>query len=65
MRFIATKVNVAPTKATSVPRLELVKAVLGLSLARTELLEIPFENYTQRVLGPCELLFSTTSGGTR
>ena len=34
------------TKATSVPRLELVTAVLGLRLARTELLEIPFENYT-------------------
>ena len=46
VRFIATKVNVAPTKATSVPRLELVTAVLGLRLARTELLEIPFENYT-------------------
>ena len=46
MRFIAAKVKVAPTKATSVPRLELVTAVLGLRLARTELLEIPFENYT-------------------
>ena len=45
VQFIAAKVNVAPTKATSVPRLELVTAVLGLRLARTELLEIPFENY--------------------
>ena len=44
VRFIAAKVNVAPTKATSVPRLELVTAMLGLKLARTELLEIPFEN---------------------
>ena len=46
VRFIAAKVKVAPTKATSVPRLELVTAVLGLRLARTELLEIPFENNT-------------------
>ena len=46
VRLIAAKVKVAPTKATSVPRLELVTAVLGLRLARTELLEIPFENYT-------------------
>ena len=46
VRFIAAKVKVAPTKVTSVPRLELVLAVLGLRLARTELLEIPFENYT-------------------
>ena len=46
VRSIATKVNVAPTKATSVPRLELVTAMLGLKLARTELLEIPFKNYT-------------------
>ena len=46
MRFIAAKVKVAPTKATSVRRLELVTGVLGLRLARTELLEIPFENYT-------------------
>ena len=45
VHFIAAKVNVAPTKATSVPRLELVTAVLGLRLARRELLEIPFENY--------------------
>ena len=41
VRFIAAKVKVAPTKAT-VPSLELVTAVLGLRLARTELLEIPF-----------------------
>ena len=46
MQFIAAKVKVAPTKATSVPRLELVTAVLVLRLERTELLEIPFENYT-------------------
>ena len=46
VRFIAAKVKVAPTKKTSVPRLELVTAVLGLRLARTELLEIPFENYS-------------------
>ena len=46
VRFIAAKVKVAPTKATSVPRLELVTGVLGLSLARTEQLEISFENYT-------------------
>ena len=46
LRFIAAKVKVARTKATSFPRLELVTAVLGLRLARTELLEIPFENYT-------------------
>ena len=46
VRFIAAEVKVTPTKATSVPRLELVTAVLGLRFARTELLEIPFENYT-------------------
>ena len=46
LRFIAAKLKAARTKATSVPRLELVTAVLGLRLARTELLEIPFENYT-------------------
>ena len=46
VRFIAAEVKVAPTKATSVPRLELVTAVLVLRLERTELLEIPFENYT-------------------
>ena len=33
-------------EVTSVPRLELVTAVLSLRLARAELLEIPFENYT-------------------
>ena len=46
VRFIAAEVKVTPTKATSVLRLELVTAVLGLRFARTELLEIPFENYT-------------------
>ena len=46
VRFIAARVKVVPTKATSVSRLELVTAVLGLRLAKTELLEIPFENYT-------------------
>ena len=46
VRFIAAKVKVVPTKATSVSRLELVTVVLGLRLAKTELLEIPFENYT-------------------
>ena len=46
VRFIAAEVKVTPTKATSVPRLELVTAVLGLRFARTELLEIPFPNYT-------------------
>ena len=45
VRFIAAKMKVAPTKATTVPTLELVTAVLGLRLARTELLEIPFQNY--------------------
>ena len=46
VRLIAAEVKVTPTKATSVPRLELVTAVLGLRFARTELLEIPFESYT-------------------
>ena len=34
VRFIAAKVKVASTKAISVPRLELMEAVLGLRLAR-------------------------------
>ena len=34
VRFIAKKVKVAPTKAISVPSLELMAAALGLRLAR-------------------------------
>ena len=45
VRFNAAKANVAATKAISVPRLELMAAVLGLRLTRkvSELLETPFE----------------------
>ena len=48
MRFIEVKVKISPTKATSIPRLELMAAVLGLRLSRkvSELLEVPFENCT-------------------
>jgi len=48
VRFVAAKAKVAPTKATTIPRLEFMAAVLGLRLSRkvAELLQIPFENCT-------------------
>ena len=48
VRFVAAKAKVAATKATSIPTLELMAAVLGLRLSRkvSELLEVPFETCT-------------------
>ena len=45
VRFVAAKVKVAPMKATSIPHLELMAAVLGVKLSRkvVELLQIRFE----------------------
>jgi len=48
VKFVAAKVKVAPTKATTIPRLLFMAAVLGLGLSRkvAELSQIPFENFT-------------------
>ena len=48
MQFVAAKAKVALTKATTIPKLEFMAAVLGLRLLRkvAELLQIPFENCT-------------------